>query len=90
MCWPTSSDENPARHAVLALDVGVTSVQGYGNLYGSSKDVGTIVGRMPTLTETGGRVNRVGFKRLERSATISKMAQPNSPVFQHLRKHLGS
>ena len=37
-----------------------------GNLYGSSKDVGTITGRIPTLTETGGRVNRVGFTRLER------------------------
>jgi N4-gp56 family major capsid protein len=26
-----------------------------GNLYGSSKDVGTIVGKLPTLTEHGGR-----------------------------------
>jgi N4-gp56 family major capsid protein len=27
---------------------------------------------MPTLTETGGRVNRVGFTRIERSGTITK------------------
>ena len=44
-----------------------------GNLYGSSKDIGTITGRLPTLTESGGRVNRVGFKRLERSAVLQKM-----------------
>jgi len=43
-----------------------------GNLYGSSKDVGSIAGKMPTLTETGGRVNRVGFTRIERSGTITK------------------
>lgn len=36
-----------------------------GNLYGSSKDVGTIEGMLPVLGENGGRVNRVGFSRLE-------------------------
>lgn len=34
-----------------------------GNLYGSSKDIGTIPDKMPVLSETGGRVNRVGFTR---------------------------
>jgi N4-gp56 family major capsid protein len=43
-----------------------------GNLYGSSKDIGTISSRMPELSETGGRVNRVGFTRIERSGTISE------------------
>lgn len=43
-----------------------------GNLYGSSRDIGTISGRLPTLTETGGRVNRVGFTRLERTGSIQK------------------
>lgn len=43
-----------------------------GNLYGSSKDIGTIPGKMPTLTETGGRVNRVGFKRKELEGSIEK------------------
>ena len=34
-----------------------------GNLYGSSRDVGKIAGKMPVISETGGRVNRVGFVR---------------------------
>lgn len=43
-----------------------------GNLYGSSKDVGTITSRLPTLTENGGRVNRVGFTRLTRRGDITE------------------
>lgn len=43
-----------------------------GNLYGSSRDVGTITGKMPTLTENGGRVNRVGFTRLERTGSLTE------------------
>lgn len=43
-----------------------------GNLYGSSKDIGTISGKLPALSETGGRVNRVGFKRIELEGTIAK------------------
>jgi N4-gp56 family major capsid protein len=43
-----------------------------GNLYGSSKDVGTITSKLPTLTENGGRVNRVGFTRLQREGSIYK------------------
>lgn len=49
---------------------GVTIVDG--NLYGSSRDIGTIVGKMPTLTENGGRVNRVGFTRLELEGSLHK------------------
>lgn len=48
------------------------SVSAHGNLYGSSKDVGTIAGKLPALSETGGRVNRVGFKRIELEGTIAK------------------
>jgi hypothetical protein len=44
----------------------------YGNLYGSSKDVGTISSKIPALSETGGRVNRVGMKRIELQGTIEK------------------
>ena len=44
-----------------------------GNLYGSSKDIGTITSMLPTLTENGGRVNRVGFTRLAREGSIHKM-----------------
>lgn len=43
-----------------------------GNLYGSSRDVGTIVGKLPVLTENGGRVNRVGFTRIQREGSIHK------------------
>lgn len=43
-----------------------------GNLYGSSKDIGTITSKLPILTENGGRVNRVGFTRLTREGTLSK------------------
>lgn len=43
-----------------------------GNLYGSSRDVGTITGKMPVLSETGGRVNRVGFRRIEIEGSIAK------------------
>ena len=43
-----------------------------GNLYGSSKDVGTITSRLPVLTENGGRCNRVGFTRLTREGSLHK------------------
>jgi N4-gp56 family major capsid protein len=42
------------------------------NLYGSSKDVGTIQGKIPALSETGGRVNRVGHKRIQLEGSIEK------------------
>lgn len=43
-----------------------------GNLYGSSRDIGTINGKLPNLTENGGRVNRVGFTRIQREGSILK------------------
>jgi N4-gp56 family major capsid protein len=43
-----------------------------GNLYGSSRDVGTITSKLPTLTENGGRVNRVGFTRLTLEGSLHK------------------
>ncbi len=45
----------------------------YGNLYGSSKDIGVIQARLPNLSETGGRVNRVGYHRLVLEATLQSM-----------------
>ena len=53
------------------LDAAGASYTG-GNLYGSSKDVGTISAKMPALSETGGRVNRIGFKRIELEGTLEK------------------
>lgn len=43
-----------------------------GNLYGSSRDVGTITAKLPVLGENGGRVNRVGFTRITREGSIAK------------------
>lgn len=71
-----------------------------GNLYGSSKDVGTISAAMPTLTEEGGRVNRVGFTRLERVGTLSEYGvfyewtkdsmtfDTDSDLYSHLSREL--
>jgi len=49
-----------------------TTDTNYGNLYGSSKDVGTITSKIPALSETGGRVNRVGMKRVELEGSLEK------------------
>ncbi len=48
------------------------SVAQTGNLYGSSKDIGTIQGKLPALTENGGAVNRVGMKRVTLEGTFQK------------------
>ena len=56
--------------AVLAAVGGAVRVQGSGNLYGGAKDVGVIPGKMPLLSETGGKVNRVGFTRLTLEGTF--------------------
>ncbi len=66
---------------VPLLDVRNTSDQGIdaagatianGNLYGSSKDIGLITTKLPLLSENGGRVNRVGFTRIDREGSIQK------------------
>ena len=44
-----------------------------GNLYGSSKDVGTITSRLPVLAENSERANRVGFTRETREAEITEL-----------------
>jgi N4-gp56 family major capsid protein len=61
-----------AANIVLNIIAGSTKAARYGNLYGSSKDVGTIAGKLPALSEVGGRVNRVGFKRIELEGTFEK------------------
>lgn len=60
--------------ANLAAQVVAGSIvtQRSGNLYASSKDIGTITSKMPALTENGGKVNRVGFKRVQLEGTIEK------------------
>lgn len=63
-------------HATQAAALGVTNavsaVKDGGNLYGSSRDVGAIQGKLPVLSEVGGRVNRVGFTRLTVEGSIEK------------------
>ena len=58
--------------AQTAAGVGGSAIKNGGNLYGSSRDVGAITGKLPTLTETGGRVNRVGFTRKDIEGSIQK------------------
>ena len=48
------------------------AVSANGNLYGSSRDIGTITARLPMLGENGGRVNRVGFTRIQREGSLFK------------------
>lgn len=43
-----------------------------GNLYGSSKDVGLIPSKLPVLSETGGKVNRVGITRRTIESNLEK------------------
>ena len=42
------------------------------NLYGSQKDTGAILNKIPTLREHGGRVNRVGFTRTQVEGELLK------------------
>lgn len=88
----------------LALAAGgaVSAVRNSGNLYGSSKDVGAINGKMPVLTENGGRVNRVGFTRIQREGSIQKFGffweftkesidfDSDSGLYEHLSRELMS
>lgn len=65
---PLLDDRNINDQGIDATGATITD----GNLWGSSKDIGTIAGKLPTLTEHGGRVNRVGFKRIEIEGTMAK------------------
>lgn len=65
---PLLDDANINDQGIDAAGVTIAN----GNLYGSSKDVGTISGKLPALSETGGRVNRVGFKRKQLEGTFEK------------------
>lgn len=63
--------EVEAEAAVTSVTEG-SAVPGAGNLYGSSKDIGYISGKIPALSETGGRVNRVGMTRITLEGSIEK------------------
>lgn len=65
---PLLDDRNINDQGINAAGVTIAN----GNLFGSSKDPGVILAKLPTLTETGGRVNRVGFKRIELEGEIAQ------------------
>lgn len=65
---PLLDDRNVNDQGIDATGAVITD----GNLYGSSKDVGTIAGKLPALSESGGRVNRVGYTRISLEGTIEK------------------
>lgn len=65
---PLLDDANINDQGIDASGATITN----GNLYGSSKDIGTIPDKLPLVGETGGRVNRVGFSRIELEGTFEK------------------
>jgi N4-gp56 family major capsid protein len=65
---PLLHDENVNSQGLDAAGATIAD----GNLYGSSKDVGTIPGKLPLLREEGGQVNRVGFTRKEIEGTLER------------------
>lgn len=95
---PLLDDENINDQGIDAA--GVKIDPGSGNLYGSSKDIGTINDKLPVLSETGGRVNRVGFKRKELEGSIEKFGffdeytqesldfDSDSELLQHINREM--
>lgn len=65
--YPLLDDRNLNDQGIDARGVQIRN----GNLYGSSRDIGRILGALPVLTEVGGRVNRVGFSRSETEGTLN-------------------
>lgn len=65
---PLLDDRNVNDQGIDASGVTISN----GNLYGSSKDIGTINSKLPVLTENGGRVNRVGYTRKVISGNLFK------------------
>lgn len=65
---PLLDDRNVNDQGINAAGVKIDN----GNLYGSSKDIGTITDKLPLVGETGGRVNRVGFKRQTLEGSFAK------------------
>lgn len=66
--FPVLDDRNINDQGIDATGVQVKN----GNLYGSSRDITTIQGALPTLGENGGRYNRIGFSRGLIEGTFAK------------------
>lgn len=77
---PTNYGKTVSRYEyVLMLDDKNVNDQGIdangvvvkdGNLYGSSRDVGKITGKLPVIGEMGGVRNRVGFSRILKTGSL--------------------
>ena len=65
---PLLDDRNVNDQGIDAAGVATAN----GNLYGSSRDIGTIKDKLPVVGENGGRVNRVGFSRVELEGSFAK------------------
>ena len=66
--FPVLDDRNVNDQGIDANGVQIKN----GNLYGSSRDITTISGALPTLGENGGRYNRIGFSRGLITGTFAK------------------
>ena len=66
---PILDDRNTYAEGLAAN--GTTVVNG--NLYGSSKDIAVITGKLPVVTEAAGRANKVGLTRVQRTATLTRL-----------------
>lgn len=60
-------------NGVTLIGAGSATNAGYGNLYGSSRDFGTVTGKIPYVAEGADRVNRVGITRTSVSATLTRV-----------------
>lgn len=65
---PLLDDRNENTQGIDANGVATA----HGNLYGSSRDHGTMIEMLPAITENGGRVNRVGWSRRVLRGSISE------------------
>ena len=75
--YPLLSDLNQNLQGIDAAGADLTGAgggnPGYGNLYGSSRDFGTITAKIPLVTEGADRVNRVGMTRVSVSANLTRV-----------------
>lgn len=88
--------------AIKAAFPDAVVTQGSGNLYGSSKDIGRITEKLPLVGEEGGRVNRVGFKRIQLEGSMFKLGMfheftqesldfdSDAELYQHMSRELVS
>ena len=75
--YPLLSDLNQNLQGIDASGAALTGAAGgnpgYGNLYGSSRDFGTITAKIPLVSEGADRVNRVGITRTSVSANLTRV-----------------